>query len=453
VPGSIPAGAMLFQPPESGYHHKRQLFRAVFSMNHATTPPSTPVGAPKSVAGMERKLAALDPADAAYATRFVDALLEGGHGRGASDIHIQPTAEGLDVRWRVDGVLLEVGTFPRGEAADVVARLKVLADLLTYRTDVPQEGRIRQPRGGVEMRVSTFPTLRGERAVVRLFAADRRLVELAELGLPEEVRDALARLLGETAGAIFLTGPAGSGKTTTLYACLRRLAAAGGGRSIATLEDPVEGEIPGVAQSQINPAAGFDFAAGLRSLMRQDPEVIMVGEIRDRATAEIAFQASLTGQLVLTTFHAGSAAGVISRLSDMGIEPYLLRSGVLAILCQRLVRRLCGCARQSGDPADRLGLPVGRACLPVGCDACHGTGYRGRLVLAELLVPSPGELGRAILNRDDAATLERLAVRSGMVTRWQRSCAAIESGQTSPAEVRRVLGMGTVETAPHEPEA
>jgi hypothetical protein len=233
----------------------------------------------------------------------------------------------------------------------VVARLKVLAELLTYRTDVPQEGRIRGGPGDVEMRVSTFPTLFGEKAVVRLFAGPGRFLRPEDLGLPPEIRATLGRLLGETSGAILLAGPAGSGKTTTIYACLRELVAASAGtRSLATLEDPIEVAVPGVAQAQVNPAAGFDLGAGLRSLLRQDPEVIAVGEIRDRATAEVAFQAALTGHLVLSTFHAGSAAGVVGRLSDMGIEPYVLRSGVRAIICQRLVRTLCGLRPRGARP-------------------------------------------------------------------------------------------------------
>jgi type II secretory ATPase GspE/PulE/Tfp pilus assembly ATPase PilB-like protein len=323
---------------------------------------------------------------------------------------------------------------------NLLARLKVKAELLTYRTDVPQEGRIRDA-DDVEMRVSTFPTLYGERAVVRFFAGSGRYQRLEDLGLPGDVLGPLRRLLEETSGAILATGPAGSGKTTTVYACLRELAARSAGqRSLVTLEDPIEVAVPGVAQSQVNPAAKLDLATGLRFLMRQDPEVIMVGEIRDRETAEAALQASLTGHLMLSTFHAGSAAEAIGRLSDMGIEPYLLRSGVLAILSQRLLRRLCSCARTSSSIEDRLGLPVETVRLPVGCEECGMTGYRGRFLLVEMLTPERTELGRAILSRSDAATLERLAVEAGMVSRWQRAYDAVRAGLTSPAEVRRVLG-------------
>jgi len=392
-------------------------------------------------ATVHQRLAGLDPTRADYATDFVDALLDAAAGVHASDVHLQPTATGLDVRWRLDGVLQPVGVFPPGEAADVVSRLKVLAELLTYRTDVPQEGRIRERRDNVEVRVSTFPTLHGERAVVRMFAAEGRFLFLADLSLPEDISPQLSALLAETSGAIIISGPAGSGKTTTAYACLRELVRqSAGGKSIVSLEDPIESAVDGVAQSRVNPSAGFDLAAGLRSLMRQDPEAIMVGEIRDRETAEAAFQASLTGHLVVTTFHSGSAAGAISRLSDMGIEPYLLRSGILGILCQRLVRRLCECRQPIADDAAKLNLAVQKAWEANGCEACLRSGYRGRVVLGELLLAEASELGRAILSRSDSPQLEALATESGMISIRQRALQAVEAGATSPSEIRRVLG-------------
>jgi type II secretory ATPase GspE/PulE/Tfp pilus assembly ATPase PilB-like protein len=390
-------------------------------------------------------LAALDPSAAGYATSAVASLLESARSAEASDAHLTPTPEGLDVRWRVDGVLHRIATIPARVGPNVVARLKVLADLLTYRTDVPQEGRIRGRPGDPDVRISTFPTLHGERVVVRLFASAGAsgLGRLDDLGFPGELTTELLRLLAETSGAVLMSGPAGSGKTTTMYACLRELVAAtGGSRSLVSLEDPIEAVVPGVAQAQVNPAVGLDLAAGLRSLLRQDPEVIAVGEIRDRATAEVAVQASLTGHLVLTTFHAGSAAAAVGRLLDMGIEPYLLRSGIRAVVFQRLARRLCPeCARPTEDPADFLGLDVARAFRPVGCAACTGTGYRGRIVLAELLRPDRGVLAQAVLARSDVERLEAAAIRDGMTTRWQRAVDAVETAATSPAEVRRVLGL------------
>ena len=380
--------------------------------------------------------------DPQFATIVVDRLLQAGQDCGASDLHLQPTPEGLLLRFRLDGVLQPAGTLPSSVAANVVARLKVLAELLTYRTDVPQEGRIRAGRSDLEQRVSTFPTLHGERCVVRFFAGADRYQRLDDLGMPDEIVKSLRQKLAQTSGAILVTGPAGSGKTTTAYACLRELAQASGVvRSLVSMEDPIEVAVPGVAQSQVNPTVDLDLAKGLRFLMRQDPEVILVGEIRDRDTAEAALQASLTGHLLLSTFHAGSAAEAVGRLSDMGIEPYLLQSGVLAILSQRLLRRLCKCSRESDAIEARLGLPVQAVRVPVGCPECGETGYRGRFVLVEMLNAEPTELGRAILSRSDAATLQRLAVKAGMVTRWQHASRAVEAGLTSPAEVRRVLGV------------
>ena len=390
-----------------------------------------------------QQLAQLDAADPEYAAQFVDLLLSAARSVHASDVHVQPTAQGLEIRWRLDGVLQRVGTFPPGEAADVAARLKVMAGLLTYRQDVPQEGRIREAAEGVEMRVSTFPSLHGERAVIRLFAAGGSFQLLDDLQLPQPIVKDLRRLLTENAGMLLVTGPAGSGKTTTAYALLREIVRqSAGGKSIVSLEDPIEVAVEGVSQSQVHASTGFDWPTGLRSLMRQDPEVIMIGEIRDRETAEAAFQAALTGHLVVTTFHAGSAAGAISRLSDMGIEPYMLRSGILTIVNQRLVRRLCRCARDAENERELLGLPAARGRVAVGCGLCFGSGYQGRAVIAELLLADRSDVGRAVLSRSDAAQLETLAVQGGMITRWQRASELVEAGVTSPAEIRRVLGLG-----------
>lgn len=392
---------------------------------------------------VRQSLAGLDPAGSQFAVTAIDRVLELGRRLLASDLHLQPGPEGLELRLRLDGVLQPGTVFPTAVAPNLIARLKVCAGLLTYRTDVPQEGRIRGD-SAVEMRVSVFPTIYGERAVVRLFAGADRYQRLDDLGLPEDVLQPLREMLRQTSGAILVTGPAGSGKTTTAYACLREAASQSGGqRSLVSMEDPVEVAVPGVAQCQVNPTAELDLAAGLRYLLRQDPEVILMGEIRDRATAEAAFQASLTGHLLLSTFHAGSAAEAVGRLSDMGIEPYLLRSGLLAILSQRLVRRLCPCAPWTDEPDARLGLPIQRARTPLGCAECGGTGYRGRFPLVEMLRPERSDVGRAILSRSDAAEIERLAAAAGMIGRWRRGTSAVAAGLTSPAELRRVLGWET----------
>ena len=392
---------------------------------------------------LREQLASRSSQSTSFATEAVELLLRAAVEARASDVHLLPTPEGCSVRWRIDGVLHPAALLPLAVAPKVVARLKVLAELLTYRSDVPQEGRIVDGEKGVEMRVSTFPTLHGEKAVVRIFAGSGDYQRLADLGFPDEVRAALERLLAATSGAILFSGPAGSGKTTTIYACLRELVSlTQGRRNLTTLEDPIEVAVPGVSQSQVNHGAGFTLDVGLRSLMRQDPEVIAIGEIRDRSTAEVAFQASLTGHLVLSTFHAGSASGALGRLADMEIEPYLLRSGLLAVIGQRLVRRLCSCAREDESEKTRLGLAAGRFRVPVGCPECAGTGYRGRLILAELLEPGPTEVGRAILSRIDTNQLEALAIEAGMISLGERARRAVEAGLTSPAEVRRVLGFG-----------
>ncbi len=261
-------------------------------------------------------------------------------------------------------------------------------------------------------------------------------------------------MLGETSGAIVLSGPAGSGKTTTIYACLRELAARSKGeRSLATLEDPIEAVVPGVAQSQVNPAAGLTLESGLKSLLRQDPEVIAIGEIRDRATAEIALQAALTGHLILTTFHAGSACEVIGRLLDMGIEPYVVRSGLRAVVAQRLVRRLCSCSVPAVASHQFLGLPVQSARLPRRLRALPwhrlSRPHRARGTPAS----RRSEIARAILARSDVRHLEQVAVEAGMIDRWERACAAVEAGLTSPEEVRRVLGVGSPTPADRRAEA
>lgn len=389
----------------------------------------------------QQQLPARDANDPEYVPELVDAVLSAARQAAASDVHLVPAAESLQMSWRIDGVLQHIAEFPKAISPKIVARLKVLSQLLTYRTDVPQEGRLRDGDSEAETRISVFPTLFGEKAVIRLFVGSGKYHYLDELGFPNEVSEPLKKLLNETGGVILLTGPAGSGKTTTIYAGLREIInKSAGGRSLVSLEDPIEVVVPGVAQSQVNLPAGFDMPIGLRSLLRQDPDVIMVGEIRDRETAETVFQASLTGHLVISTFHAGSTARAVSRLSDMGIEPYLLRSGLLAILCQRLMRRLCDCAGSTHDPSARLGLPVENVRVPVGCEKCSGTGYRGRIVLTEMMLPNQTDVGRAILSRSDASRLEQIAVQAGMVNQRQRAHQTVSDGITSPEEVYRVLG-------------
>lgn len=359
----------------------------------------------------------------------------------ASDVHITPARERVRIDFRVDGVLQHAAELPARLATNVVARLKVLADLLTYRIDVPQEGRIKEGPAGVEMRLSTFPTIFGEKAVVRLFVGSGQYLLPGDLGLPADVAAGLERALHETAGVLLLAGPAGSGKTTTAYASLRELQRRfSDSKALATLEDPVEAVLPGVVQSAIQPAHGFDYATGLKSLLRQDPDVLLVGEIRDPETAETVFRAGLTGHLVLTTFHAGGAAEAVSRLRDLGIEPYLLRAALLAIVCQRLVRRLCECGTWSDTAAIELGLTIPRSRVATGCLACGAGGYVGRLVLVELLQDQLPALAQSILSGADAVELQQRAVAEGMRSFASRALDALARGQTSAIEIRRVLG-------------
>ena len=328
-------------------------------------------------------------------------------------MHVDPAVDGVDVRWRLDGVLQPLGLVPKEVGPNIIARLKVLSGLLTYETATPQEGRIWDDALRVEVRVCTFPTLYGERAVLRLLGASKQALDsLTQLGLPAAVLAELDRHLAATSGAVLIVGPAGSGKTTTAYACLRHIVAhSGGGRSIASLEDPIEVSVAGVAQSQVNPAVDFDMATGLRSLLRLDPEVILIGEMRDRSTAEIALQAALTGQLVVTTFHAGNCGDAVHRLVELGIPDYAVRNAVRLVVAQRLVRRLCECS-QPGDvenDAKGLGLEVSQCRVAVGCDACHATGYRGRALLAEWQVidhasaAAAADRGRAIVGQRGSA--------------------------------------------------
>lgn len=345
---------------------------------------------------------------------LVDALLARARARGASDLHLEPTPGALLARLRVDGVLENLTALPAELAPNLVARCKVISGLLTYRNDVPQEGGFKDDGG--EGRVSTFPTIHGEKVVVRFFQAGVS-ISLNQLGFSDRVQAGLTKALAWREGMVLVTGPAGSGKTTTLYACLERLAREG--RQVSTLEDPVERELTGVTQSSIQPASGFDFARGLRSLMRQDPEVLLIGEIRDRETAEISLEASLTGHLLLATLHAGQASGVAGRLLDMGLEPYLLTGALRGVLHQRLIRQRCACGSV--------------------CDRCKPLGWAGRRPLAEWLEPGPA-FRAAILARADASGLESAARADGLVPLTEEGRAAIGEGWTTPEEVRRVLG-------------
>jgi type II secretory ATPase GspE/PulE/Tfp pilus assembly ATPase PilB-like protein len=351
-------------------------------------------------------------------------ILEKGDKCKATDIYIEPWVNKLQVCFRVDGVILPSTELPRELGPNIIARLKFLANLLSYRQDIPQEGRIIQVDSleGIEVRVSTFPTIHGERVALRLFRRENRQFILEELGLEPGVLKNLKDAIGERTGAILFTGPGGSGKTTSIYSCLSHIAKTEKTRRhIVTLEDPVEQILEGVSQTQVSPSTGFDFSLGLRSLLRQDPEVILVGEMRDPETARVAIEAALSGHLLFSTLHAGSSCGVISRLLEMGIEPYLLTSSLRLILNQRLLRKNCP------------------KCKGNACADCNNTGYQGRLLLLEAMVLNE-DMRRAILNRADRTTLEEIFVNNGGITLVSHAIAAVKAGQTTREEVLRVLG-------------
>ncbi|MDA7527707.1 ATPase, T2SS/T4P/T4SS family [bacterium] len=360
-----------------------------------------------------------------YAVNVVEAILNLAMRRNASDLHLLPQENGTELAlyFRIDGVLESAGSI--AGAVNVVSRLKVISSLLTYRTDIPQEGRVKRNSAESEIRISTFPTLHGEKAVVRFFVGSGQYSYLADLNYEAEIQQQIEHLLLQTSGLLLTCGPAGAGKTTSLYAFIREIQrASANSRSICTLEDPVEAVVPCISQSLVKPETDFNYQRGLISLMRQDPDVIMVGEIRDRETAQIVFQASLTGNFVLSTFHAGTAADALGRLADMDIEPYVIRSGLSAILAQRLLRKVCECQSSASES----------------CPKCRRTGYAGRIVVAELLKIQDQNLIQGVLNRVDVQTLEKLAITSGMTTMVQSAQRFERDGETTMEECIRVFG-------------
>ena len=332
----------------------------------------------------------LDSADDAPAIRLINGIIADAARQGVSDIHVEPYESGLVVRMRMDGVLKETLRMPAHVAPVLVSRIKVMARLDIAERRVPQDGRIGLTLGGkaLDVRVSTLPSRGGERVVLRILDRETAAIGLDVLGMDEATLKLFFDALNEPNGIILVTGPTGSGKTTTLYAGLRQLN--DGRRNILTVEDPVEYAVDGVGQTQVNAKVGLTFAAGLRAILRQDPDVVMVGEIRDRETAEIAVQASLTGHLVLSTVHTNDSVGAITRMRDMKIEPFLLASTLRAVIAQRLVRRLCPECRQPVQAttavASLLGFDPGTIVYqPVGCPACEGTGFKGRIGVFEAI--------------------------------------------------------------------
>jgi general secretion pathway protein E len=379
--------------------------------------------------------------------RLVNQLLVRALESRASDVHIEPFENQLKVRYRIDGILHEIEPPPRQLKAAVISRLKILAQLNIAERRLPQDGRIKIRLAGkdVDLRIATVPTLYGESVVIRLLERAQIFTELEAMGFPPTLLRQFNEMICKPHGMILVTGPTGSGKTTTLYGALQKINDPE--KKIITIEDPVEYQLSGVNQIQVKPQIGLSFANGLRSIVRQDPDVIMVGEIRDPETAEIAVQAALTGHLVFSTLHTNDAAGAISRLLEMGVQDYLLSSSLLGVLAQRLVRRLCVTCRKevpfTGFSTNEPELTLQNAETPrtvweaVGCNACSGTGYLGRVAILELL-PATSEICKVIVQRADAGVIRALAVKQGMRLLREDGWDKVRHGVTTVAEVLRV---------------
>jgi general secretion pathway protein E len=385
-----------------------------------------------------------DLASEAPVIRLVNLLINRAVEGRSSDIHIEPFEQELKVRYRIDGVLHDVETPPRRLQAAIVSRIKIMAKLNIAERRLPQDGRIKLRMSGkeIDLRVSTLPTLYGESVVLRILDRSSIIVNLGTLGFPEDTRKEFDGVIQRPYGMILVTGPTGSGKTTTLYGALDKINSPD--KKIITIEDPVEYQLMGVNQIHVKPAIGLTFANGLRSIVRQDPDVIMVGEIRDAETAEIAIQAALTGHLVFSTLHTNDAAGAVSRLLEMGVESYLLASSLLGVLAQRLVRRVCRKCMQPAEMPPELWREIGgrdgdatRAVIGPGCDECAQTGYRGRAGIFEFL-PVTDQIKKLILERASAGLVKEAAVKQGMRTLREDGWRTVREGMTTVAEVVRV---------------
>jgi len=388
-----------------------------------------------------------DLASEAPVIRMVNQIVQRAVESRASDIHIEPFEDELKVRYRVDGILKEVDSPPPRSTAAVISRIKILAKLNIAERRLPQDGRIplRVQGKELDLRVSTVPTMFGESVVMRLLDKESVRFDFAALGFDGPPRERLDEILDMPYGIFLVTGPTGSGKSTTLYTAMSRLNTQE--RKIITVEDPVEYQLPGINQIQVKPQIGMTFAGALRSIVRQDPDIIMVGEMRDLETARIAVQSALTGHVVLSTLHTNDAASGVTRLLDMGVEDYLLTSTINGILAQRLVRRLCPICRERFKPLPELALKFIRVrelgdedlCLyrPVGCERCNESGYLGRMVIAEALVMSDG-IRQAVLSHATATEIQRQAIAEGMLSMYDDGLRKALDGLTTVEEVMRV---------------
>jgi type IV pilus assembly protein PilB len=385
-------------------------------------------------------------ADQAPTVKLVNQLLADAVRVGASDIHVEQQVDGIWIRHRIDGVLRDVTRMPKGSAAALVSRLKIVAGMDIAQRRLPQDGRMKITANGVavDARVSTLPAVHGEKVVVRLLPDAERITALGRLGMEPAQLEALVSAATSSQGLVLITGPTGSGKTNTLYSLLAEVATRD--KNVITLEDPVEIQLPGITQVQINERAGLTFARGLRSMLRQDPDVILVGEVRDSETALLALEASLTGHLVLSTLHTNNACAAVTRLVDMGVEPYLVASSLALVVGQRLVRRPCPACAKPYKPSiellRRLRLTAAdlRGAKPMrgtGCLECNDSGYRGRIGIFEVL-PVNADLRDVLLSTPTEGEVTKIAVAIGMVTMREAGIAKAKRGETTYEEVLRV---------------
>ncbi len=399
----------------------------------------------------------LDVDDDAPIIRLVNSMLFQGVKQRASDIHVESYEDKLVVRYRIDGILYQILSLPARLQPSILSRIKILAALDIAEKRLPQDGRFAIMIAGrsVDIRVSVIPTAHGERAVLRILEKNNQALDLGEIGLSQDLFKNVSQLTQLSHGIVLVTGPTGSGKTTTLYAALSCIN--GTERNILTIEDPVEYQLPSAGQIQVNPKINLTFANGLRSILRQDPDVVMVGEIRDQETAEIAIHASLTGHLVFSTLHTNDSAGALTRLIDMGIEPFLITSSVVTVLAQRLLRTICIDCRTSYEPntaeLKKLGLPtsqwesLSKLYRGQGCPACLQTGYRGRIGIFEMLTMND-DLRAMTLAREDTLQIRQVAIQHGMNTLWAEGTRLVLTGQSTTEEVIRVLQYEDRESVP-----
>ena len=380
--------------------------------------------------------------------RLVNQIIAQAAEQGASDIHLEPNGHELRVRFRIDGVLVETATVQRRMVLGVISRVKIMSDLDISERRIPQDGRVGLTIDGhhVDLRVVTLPSVHGESVVIRILDKSSIVMELEKLGMAAPERERFERAFHQSFGAVLVTGPTGSGKSTTLYAALAALNTVE--KNIITIEDPVEYQLEGITQVQINPKAGLHFHTGLRSMMRADPDIIMVGEIRDRETAQIAIESALTGHLVLSTLHTNDSASAVTRLVDMGVEPFLVASAIDCVVAQRLARKLCQHCKERGIITAEILRANGirsqfdmEAYEPTGCPRCNHTGYKGRIGLYEVMIVTE-EIRKLTLARAAGPEIAEVAVRQGMRLMRDDGLEKVRHGMTSIQEVTRVVGTG-----------